>query len=404
MSWRAGARPAGSGVRAPEEPTSDGGAAVAGPRRQEPGAIRAAEEDHGLRRALLFWLAVVVVLVTGLSSAFNWFFVDRAPQDPVQTWLGGLEDGSSRQLLSRAEAVVAEPTLNIFANRIYRNAAGRISGHEVLGVDVRGDRATVRARVWWDDPDSGERVRQEVHTYGVHQVERSGPFNDQWELDSPDAAPVSIRLPAPLDELSVNGESIRPDPDERVPALSGPGGAWRFEALPGDYAIGLPGDSYYRVPEPLPPVTLALRDPRPVTVDLGIEPSPRMWQETDDRIEQWLRGCMAAEELAPEGCPGSRRHAPAEDSPDPGAGVPGSAGGTDAEVTDVRWQLVSRPALVLAGSPEDPLRWVADPYRPAVARLSYRENGMPVTERVEFPVLATVRSTGQSAQISVGPE
>lgn len=377
---------------------------MAVPRRREPGDLRSAEDTNGLRRALLFWLTAVVVLVTGLSSAFNWFFVDRAPQDPVQTWLGGLEAGSSRQLLSRAEAVVAEPTLNIFANRIYRNAAGRISGHEVLDVDVQGDRAAVRVRVWWDDPDSGERVRQEVHTYRVHEVERSGPFNDQWELDSPDAAPLSIRLPAPLDELSVNGESIRLDPDERVPDPSGPGGAWRFEALPGDYAIGLPGNSYYRVPEPLPPVTLAFRDPRPVTVDLDIEPSPRMWQETDERIEQWLRNCMAAEEPAPEGCPGSRRHTPEEDSPDLDAGIPDPAAETDAEITDVRWQLVSRPALVLVGSPEDPLRWAADPYRPAVARLSYLENGRPVAERIEFPVVATARSTGQSAEISVGPE
>jgi hypothetical protein len=378
---------------------------VAVPRRQEPGELHTAEDTPGLRRALLFWLTAVVVLVTGLSSAFNWFFVDRAPQDPVRTWLGGLEAGSSRQLLSRAEAVVADPTLNIFANRVYRNAAGRISGHEVLDVDVRGDRAAVRVRVWWDDPDSGERVRQEVHTYRVHQVERSGPFNDQWELDSPDAAPLSIRLPATLDELSVNGESIRLDPDERVPAPSGPGGAWRFEALPGDYAIGLPGNSYYRVPEPLPPVTLAFRDPRPVTVDLDVEPSPRMWQETDERIEQWLRSCMSAEEPTPEGCPGSRRHTTEEeDSPDLDAGIPDPAAETDAGITDVRWQLVSRPALVLVGSPEDPLRWVADPYRPAVARLSYLENGRPVSERIEFPVLATVRSTGQSAEISVGPE
>ncbi|MGQ1838382.1 hypothetical protein ACT4S2_07980 [Kocuria turfanensis] len=374
------------------------------PREREPGAVLTAEDAHGLRRTLLTWLAAVVVLVTGLSSAFNWFFVDRAPQDPVHTWLGGLEDGRSRQLLSRAEAVVADPTLNIFANRVYRNAAGRISGHEVLRVDVQGDRAEIRARVWWDDPAGGERVREEVHTYGVHRVERSGPFNDHWELDSPDVAPLAVHLPAPLDEISVNGESIRPDPDERVPDPTGPGGAWRFEALPGDYAIGLPGNSYYRVPVPLPPVRVAFRDPRPASVDLRIEPSPRMWQETEERITQWLRTCMASEELAPEGCPASTRRTGPEESPDAAAGLPDGDEAAGPGITDVRWRLVSRPALVLVGSPEDPLRWVADPYRPAEARLSYLEDGEPVTERVEFPVLATVRSTGQSAEISVGLE
>lgn len=374
------------------------------PQRREPGAVLTAEDAHGLRRTLLFWLAAVVVLVTALSSAFNWFFVDRAPRDPVETWLGGIEDGRSRQLLSRAEAVTADPTLDIFANRVYRNAAGRISGHEVLGVEAQGDRAEVRARVWWDGPGGGGRVREEVHTYGVHQVERSGPFNNHWELDSPDVAPLSIHLPAPLDELSVNGESLRPDPDERVPDRTGAGGTWRFEALPGNYAIGLPGDSYYRSADPLPPVPMAFRDPRPASVDLRIEPSPRMWREADERITQWLRTCMASEELAPEGCPGSRRHAGPEESPDLAAGIPDRDGGPEAEITDVRWQLVSRPALVLVGSPEDPLRWIADPYRPAEAQLSYLEDGEPVTERIDFPVLATVRSTGQSAEISVGPE
>ena len=40
-----------------------------------------------------------------------------------------------------------------------------------------------------------------------------------------------------------------------------------------------------------------------------------------------------------------------------------------------------------------PLHWTADPYRPAVARLSYEEGGRTVTERIEFPVRAGVRST-----------
>ena len=365
------------------------------PRAREAGEALAAVTSHGLRRALLTWLTVVVVLVAAFSSAVNWVFVDREPQDPVEAWLEGLENGRSRQLLSGAE-VLADPHLGVIPNRVYRNAAGRVSGHEVLGADVRGSRADVTVRVRWGGPDDGP-PREEVHVYRVHRVERTGPFNDRWELDSPDVATLSVHLPAPLDELSVNGESIRPDADARVPDPRGPGGTWRFEALPGDYAVGLPGDSYFRVAETLAPRTVALRDPPPVSVALGIEPSPRMWRETDERIGRWLRDCMDSEEPAPEGCPSSRRH------PDPGGPlVPSPAGGPDPEVTDVQWRLVSRPALVLAPSPEDPLRWDADPYRPAEARLSYREDGEQVVERVEFPVRATVRSTGQSAEISVG--
>ncbi|WP_424347808.1 hypothetical protein [Kocuria sp. CH-021] len=369
-------------------------------REREAGRALSAVDARGLRRSLLHWLTVVVVLVTVFASVVNWVFVDREPQDPVEAWLGGLESGSSRQLLSRTEDVVADPTLTIFANRVYRNAAGRISGHEILGVDRTGSRGEVRARVWWDGPD-GTRAREEVHVYRVHQVRRTGPFNDQWELDSPDAAPLSIHLPAALDELSVNGESIRPDADERVPDPQGPGGTWRFEALPGDYAIGLPGHSYYVADPPLEPHTVAFRDPLPATVALRIEPSPRMWQEVDDRIEEWLEDCTASEELSSEECPSSRRWAAPGVPLEPSAAA---SGAPEPEITGVRWELVSRPALVLVQDPGDPLRWTADPYRPAVARLSYEEDGETVTERIEFPVRATVRSTGQSAEISVGLE
>ena len=367
-------------------------------REREAGEALSAVDARGLRRTLLHWLTVVVVLVTVFSSVVNWVFVDREPQDPVATWLGGLENGRSRQLLSRTEAVVADPTLNIFSNRVYRNAAGRIGGYEILGVDRRGSRAEIRARVWWDGPD-GARDREEVHVYGVHQVRRSGPFNDQWQLDSPDAAPFSIHLPAPLDELSVNGETVRPDPDDRVPDPEGPGGTWRFEALPGNYAIGLPGNSYYTADPPLEPHTVAFRDPAPASVALRIEPSPRMWQEVDDRIEEWLESCTDSDELSPEDCPSSRRWAAPQEPLEPSAAATGTP---DPEITGVRWRLVSRPALVLVPDPADPLRWTADPHRPAEARLSYEEDGETVTERIEFPVRAAVRSTGQSADIEVG--
>ena len=368
------------------------------PREREAGEALSAVDARGLRRTLLHWLTVVVVLVTVFSSVVNWVFVDREPQDPVATWLGGLENGRSRQLLSRTEAVVADPTLNIFSNRVYRNAAGRIGGYEILGVDRRGSRAEIRARVWWDGPD-GARDREEVHVYGVHQVRRSGPFNDQWQLDSPDAAPFSIHLPAPLDELSVNGETVRPDPDDRVPDPEGPGGTWRFEALPGNYAIGLPGNSYYTADPPLEPHTVAFRDPAPASVALRIEPSPRMWQEVDDRIEEWLESCTDSDELSPEDCPSSRRWAAPQEPLEPSAAATGTP---DPEITGVRWRLVSRPALVLVPDPADPLRWTADAHRPAEARLSYEEDGETVTERIEFPVRAAVRSTGQSADIEVG--
>ncbi|ALU38874.1 hypothetical protein AS188_02955 [Kocuria flava] len=364
-----------------------------------------ATESRALHRTLRRWLLVVVVLVTGLATLVNWALVDREPEDPVRTWLQGLVEGRSRQLLSGTEEVRADPTLNVFSNRVYRGAAGRIDGWELLGTEVSGDRAEVRVRVHWDEPGG---VRAEEHVYGVHRVHRTGPLNDHWALADPDAAVVGVHLPAPLDAISVNGDVVRIDARERVPDAEGPGGTWRFEALPGRYAVGLPGNSYYEVDPPLEPVELDFRRPRRTDVDLRLSPSPRMWEETDARIREWLGECMAAEELAPEGCPASVRRAPGGAVLEPRPSGTPTRGSTavedDAEIEDVAWRLLSRPALVLVQDPEDPLHWTADPYRPAVAELSYREDGERVVERVEFPVGASVRSTGGSAEISVGPE
>ena len=371
-------------------------------RERKAGQVLTVAESRDLRRSLLGWLVVVVVLVTVVTTVFNWVFVERDPQDPVDAWLGGIEDGRSRQLLAGAEAVVADPTLSVVPNRVYRAAAGRIDGHEILGVDVQGDHAEIAVRIRWDEPGP-DGLREEVHVYGVHRVERSGPLNDKWELDSPDTALLSVHLPAVLDELSVNGRTLRLDADESVPHEDGPGAAWRFQALPGTYVIGLPDDSYYELARPLAPPTLALRDPEPVSVELSIAPSPRMWREVDQRIEERIEQCMSSDELVPEGCPASLRHAPEPGRPSPSA-VATATGSPAPAIERVQWRLVSRPALVLVPLPGEPLRWSALPYRQAEAQVSYLEDGERVAEHVRFPVRATVHSTGQSAEISVALE
>ena len=75
--------------------------------------LRRAERARALHRAELGWFVVVLVLVTVVSTTFNWAFVDRRPEDPVRSWLGGIQDGRSRQLLSYAEEVRADPARSI---------------------------------------------------------------------------------------------------------------------------------------------------------------------------------------------------------------------------------------------------------------------------------------------------
>ncbi|MBI6080774.1 hypothetical protein H8J90_14785, partial [Clostridium perfringens] len=70
-------------------------------------------------------------------------------------------------------------------------------------------------------------------------------------------------------------------------------------------------------------------------------------------------------------------------------------------VTDVKWELEKRPALVLQPEDNDPLTFHAQRYRPAIAKVTFREDGRTKTERVEFGLDVTTRSTGNNITTDV---
>ena len=74
-----------------------------------------------------------------------------------------------------------------------------------------------------------------------------------------------------------------------------------------------------------------------------------------------------------------------------------------AEISEVEWELVSRPPLWLVAEEDSDsqLDWVADETVQAEARLSYLEDGKRVEEIVSFPVHVDVTSDGRDAEIDV---
>ena len=117
---------------------------------------------------------------------------------------------------------------------------------------------------------------------------------------------------------------------------------------------------------------------------------------------------MGSSSVSPEGCPVSGRWAeggvPRADAADnaeievPEAGLKAPESG--AEITEVEWELISRPPLWLIpdeGS-DSQLDWVADEQADAQARLSYLEDGKRIEEIVTFPVHVDVTSDGRDAQ------
>lgn len=371
------------------------------------------EHSRRLRRSLLLWLLVVVVLVSGAGTALNWVFVDRDPEDPVEGWLDAVADGRSRQGL----ALTADPTGGTgnaaMPNAAYRQAGGRIDGWEIVDVQRDGDTARVTASVRWPEGEVPEGAQQgEEHTWSVHRVSRTGPLNDRWELDRVDATTLTVEAPG-IRDITLNGEEMSLDPEDRAVAEGG-GGQWVWEAMPGRFAVGLPEDGDYIQSGPIEPAEVSLQDPEPQRVSVGVEPSPRLWAKTDETIAQRIEGCMRASSVSPDDCPVSRRWAE--------GGVPRAEAGDEAEIespedgldepeagasiSEIEWELVSRPSLLLVpdDSTDSPLDWVASDHGTAEARLSYLEGDQQVEEIVRFPVRAEVRSDGSDAEIDVALE
>lgn len=366
-----------------------------------------------LYRSGLIWLVVVIVVITISGTLINWYTVDRDPQDPVEDWLDSMVDGRSRQAL----ALFTDPTgatgAPAMPNAAYRQAAGRISHWEIVGVERHGDTARVTARVWWPDGEVPEGAAQgEEHTWGVHRVGHTGPLNDTWDMERPEAAVLTVQAPG-LARISINGEDMSLDPTDRVAAV-GDGGAWRWEAMPGRFRVGLPQDSHYRSSQGPATAQVRLGDARDQEVRLEVTPSTRLWQLVDERIAQSIEACMASTSISPADCPASGRWAEGgvpRAGADEDAEIAVPADGLDdaqpgAEVADVAWELDYRPALWLVPQQDTPsaLDWVASDHQQARARLSYTEDGRRVEEIVRFPVRVAVTSDGEEAGIEVDLE
>ena len=350
---------------------------------------------RSLRRPLLLVLVLVVVVVVAWTTLINFLTVSRDPRDPVDDYLDHLEGGSARQVLAPLSSVRKDPAVQLLSNTVYRHAADRPAGHEFVGTTVHGDTADVTVDVRTGDG--------RVHrlTYTVHKRHAWGALNDTWHLDERDNALVRVRLPAALDSLTVNGRTVRPDAAALRVTDETPARTWQFEGLPGQYRIGLPERSYYRAGNDASE-RIDIRDPRPITVELQIAPSPRMWQSVDREIDRVLEHCESAPLVDVERCPvpgGFGRDAAPSGSATPASPSRPADGARAVDVAT--WELESRPPLVLQPDGQDPLLYHAQRYRPAVAEVTYRDGGRTVTERVRFGIEVSVRSTGDHVDTRV---
>ena len=354
---------------------------------------------RSLRRPLLVVVVLMVVVVVAWTTLINFLTVSRDPQDPVDEYFDRLEGGSARQVLAPLSSVRKDPTIQILPNPVYRNAADRPAGHDVVATAVHGNTADVTVDVRMGD---GQECRL---TYTVHKRRAWGALNDSWQLHERDNATVRVHLPAELDSLAVNGRTVRPDGAALRATDGSPARTWQFEGLPGVYRIGLPEHSYYVAGNDASN-RIDIRDPRPVAIDLDLTPSPRMWQSADDEVTRAIEHCESSPLVDAQRCPlpdevAAGTAASATEAAPASSATPRPAGGPRV-ITDATWELESRPPLVLQPDTGQPLQYHAQRYRPAVAKVTYRDGeGQEVSERVRFGVEVSVHSTGDRAQTRV---
>lgn len=365
--------------------------------RREPEALEnlALPTLRALAVPLVVVLALVVGIVTVWTSAANWFLVARDPESPVDTYLSYLEGGSSRQVMAPLLTTEDDGLDQVLTNPAYRAAGNRPQRHEFVGTRVTGDTAVVTVDVGLGD---GSVVRRD---YTVHLVTAWGPFNDAWQLREREHAPVTVRLPAAVDALAVNGQKVRPedtaigsDPDAPP---GGPARTWRFEGLPGQYDVALPQDSYL-VAGKHAVTEISLADPRPAEAGMTYEASPRMWEEVEREVQNTLSTCGSVVRFDAATCPVPRK---AERAPSSEGGAPTGTSGLADGVSNVRWQLTSRPALLLEPDARDPLTFHAVPFRQAQARVTWLQNGRQMEETVSFEIEVTARTTGEHLDTDV---
>ena len=342
----------------------------------------------------------VVLTVTAWATVANYVLVARDPESPVDTYLRYLEGGSARQVTAPLLLDHGTNHAQLTGNAVYRAAANRPQHHEFVGTRTTGDVARVAVDIRTGD---GSTVQRE---YTVHRVSAWGPFNDAWQLRDRDDVTVTVRLPAEVDALAVNGTRVRPDPSFVAPATpSDPGSparTWHLEGLPGTYEIGLPRDSYLTARDHTPAV-VSMADPRGAVADVSYTASPRMWTAVERDVQDALDRCRRTVHFDPERCPVPRKlvQAASSSSDTNAAGATTAAGGLPEGVSDVQWEPVSRPSLLLEEDAEDPLTFHAVRFRAARASVQWLQDGHRMKATVDFGIEVTARTTGQHLETDV---
>lgn len=291
--------------RGPTAPTRDSGDEVEGASPHavvhEPRPLTPEERA----RYKLIGIAVagaLVLLLAGLVTASvlnNRFY---GPEDQARAYLDAVVEADLAKALDLAP-VGDEADDELLTSTIYRAAENRITGYELGDIEEEGAGVSVEVRLegLGEDVEAELLMEKDGHTAGVF---------DRWRvIDGGLVRSVTLTVPESSDGLTINGAEVG-QVDDYV---------W---LLPGDYTI----DAYAGSPwleSAEDPVTVSAEEEFQFLDVPEATASEAFVAEVQRQVDAYLAGCIAAEELDPDGCPNS------------------AYGGS--EVRNVQWTLESAP-------------------------------------------------------------
>ncbi|GGC80756.1 hypothetical protein GCM10011512_04380 [Tersicoccus solisilvae] len=277
---------AGSGIPAADHDPATGGAVPAGV------ASRAPLSPRAKRRAILIGSiagALILVVIAGAITA-GVIRGGNGPDKRVGAYLQALVDGDAEKALTLAGSDIASDQRALLTNDVYRAATDRIDGYTIIGTDVAGDSATVRAEL-------RQGGRTDTRSYTLTK-QGADLLDDHWTLaaDDTERALISVsgvQKPKP----KVNGAEVAV-----TESAFGDTARAELRVLPGRYTVSLPGGSTYLAAEDAT-IESTIDHEGLASARLEMTTTPAFTTEVERQVKQKLEACAKSTDVEPAGCP-----------------------------------------------------------------------------------------------------
>jgi|GEM_PF-4226005 len=324
------------------------------------------------RTAVVLAAAGAALLITAAILGFRFLSQQVfGPQAQVEGYLAALVSGDQEA------AVAALPPSQALTPQdpgIYAAAGNRITGYEILGQEINGSEAVVRAELEQNGKTSAVEFALQA------EGSRLLAFTD-WQLQHTAARSVAVAIPSGTEGLRVNGRN--------VPLPADASGTVELRLLPGRYRLQGPDTRYlsYGGPHTVMVEPGMAGDPDPVRLYASV--TAELAADVQAQGEAYLAACLGRGETAPAACPNTAY-----------------ASGDAARFRAAEWTLEKAPVYRITGTPATGLAVYATGGK---ARVTYQEDVTgsgrwePRSDLVNIPFGSDLEVAGEELSVDFRP-